>query len=241
MDGEKSNATTETKKHFPIKRVALSVLTGLAAFALFWGVYFFFFSSPSANPAEYAGEYALFSAQSGGAVISAESDSPALSLTLYENGKCLIKTSGQSLSGRWFEKEGKITALCGAVKLTGRILNGELNVETKTGGTMNLKSTAPANEEAATTPAGRYKLTALNDNGTEYSAEVLRSTDAGEWYIALTKRGTGRAQIFSESAENITADGESIALRSMRLDYTLDGNTLTLAYPGGVVLTFEKD
>lgn len=241
MNGEKSNTTTDVKKHFPIKRVALSLLTGLAAFVLFWGVYFFFFSSPSANAAEYAGEYALFSAQSGGAVISAESDTPALSLTLYENGKCTLKTSGKSLSGRWFEKEGKTTALCGAVKLTGRVSNGELTVENKTGGTMTLKSTVTHADENTKTPAGRYKLTALNDNGTEYSAEVLRSTDAGEWYIALTKRGTGRAQIFSESAENITADGECITLRSMRLAYALDGDTLTLSYPGGVVLTFEKD
>lgn len=240
MDGEKSNATTEVKKPFPMKRMALSVLTGLAAFALFWGVYFFFFSSPSANAAEYAGEYVLFSAESDGAVISAESDTPALSLTLSENGKCTLKTSGKSLSGRWFEKEGKITALCSTVKLTGRISNGELTVESETGGTMTLKSTAPAAENAKT-PAGRYKLTVLNDNGTEYSAEVLCGTDAGKWYIALTKHGTGRAQIFSESAENITADGECITLRSMRLDYALDGDTLTLSYPGGIVLTFEKD
>lgn len=241
MDGEKSNATTETKKRFPIKRVALSVLTGLAAFALFWGVYFFFFSSPSANPAEYAGEYALFSAQSGGAIISAESDIPALSIRLYENGKCNLKTSGQSLSGRWFEKEGKITALCGMVKLSGAVSNGEMTVTTKSGDTLTLKNTATPADENAKTPAGRYKLTALNDNGTEYSAEVLCGTDAGEWYIALTKRGTGRAQIFSQSAENIKADGECITLRSMRLDYTLDSNTLTLSYPGGVLLTFEKD
>lgn len=241
MDGEKSNTTAEVKKPFPIKRVALSVFTELAAFVLFWGVYFFFFSSPSANSAEYAGEYTLFSAESGGAVIAAENDTPVLSLTLYENGKCILKTSGKSLSGRWFEKEGKITALSGAVKLTGRISNGKLTVENKTGGTMTLKSTVPHADENAKTPSGRYKLTALNDNGTEYSAEVLRGTDAGEWYIALTKRGTGRAQIFSQSTENITADGECITLRSMRLDYTLNGDTLTLAYPGGVVLTFEKD
>lgn len=241
MENENLSATTEMKKPFPIKRVALSVLTGLAAFTLFWGVYFFFFSTPSANAAEYAGEYVLFSAESGGTVISAESDTPALSLTLYENGKCILKTNGQSLSGRWFEKEGKITALCGTAKLTGKISNGELTVEAKTGGTMTLKSSAPPADENTTIPAGRYRLTALNDNGTEYSAEVLCGTDAGEWYIALTKRGTGRAQIFSESADNITADSECITLRSMRLAYTLDGDTLTLSYPGGVELTFEKD
>ncbi len=241
MENENSAAATEAKKPFPIKRVALSVLTGLAAFALFWGVYFFFFSSPSANAAEYAGEYVLLSTESGGAVISAEGGTPALSLTLYENGKCRIKTNGKSLSGRWFEKEGKITALCGTVKLTGRISNGELTVETKAGGTMTLKSTVAPADENVKTPAGRYKLRALNDNGTEYSTEVLCGTEAGKWYIALTKRGTGRAQIFSESAENITADSECITLRSMRLAYTLDGNTLTLSYPGGVVLTFEKD
>lgn len=240
MKNENSTATTEAKNPFPIKRVALSVLTGLAAFALFWGVYFFFCSSPSASAAEYAGEYSLFSAESGGAVISAKNDNPALSLTLYENGKCLMKTSAKSLSGHWFEKEGKITALCGTVKLSGRISNGELAVETKSGGTMTFKSTAPLADENATTPTGRYKLKALNDNGTEYSSAVLRGTDAGEWYITLTKRGTGRAQLFSESAENITADGECITLRSMRLAYTVDGNTLTLSYPGGLELIFEK-
>lgn len=35
MENENSAAATEAKKPFPIKRVALSVLTGLAAFALF--------------------------------------------------------------------------------------------------------------------------------------------------------------------------------------------------------------
>ena len=46
--------------------------------------------------------------------------------------------------------------------------------------------------------------------------------------------------IFSPSADEISVDSGCIVLRGMRLGYTLDGKLLTVDYPGGITLTFEK-
>lgn len=89
-------------------------------------------------------------------------------------------------------------------------------------------------------PAGKYILTGIDDNGTQYTGSVLTAAEPADWYISVNRQGRGKAMIFSPSADEISVDSGCIVLRGMRLGYTLDGKLLTVDYPGGIALTFEK-
>lgn len=232
---------TETKHTAPWGRIVLSALTGLAALAVFLGTYYFFTNRPTDEMAQYAGVYTPYSASADGINASA-AGLAELTLELNADGACRAYTGEDSILGFWHVDGGSFSALCGADRLHGVLSGDVLTLENAFGTTASLNLTRNGeSDNAADTPVGHYTLTALDDNGREYSGGVLDGTECRDWFIALDSGGEGTAQVFSEEAESITADGKCIILRSMRLSYTLDKNTLTLNYPGGVTLSFEKE
>lgn len=233
---EKSGGTAE-KRAVPIGRIALSALTGLVALAIFLGAYAYFSMRPTA---EYAGVYTLRAAASDG--IAADPTGLAeLTLELNADGTCRVYTGDDARGGLWKCDGGAMTLICGASQLRGSYEGDTLTVENafSTGATLTLTREVEGGGDNAA-PVGQFDLIALDDNGREYSGSVIDGTECAEWYINLKQSGEGRARIFSDAPESVRVDGGCIILRSMRLDYTLDGGKLTVAYPGGVTLLFES-
>lgn len=236
-----NTASAEAKRIAPWGRIALSVLTGLVALAVFLGTYYFFTNRPTDETAQYAGVYTLGSVSADG--ISASAAGLAeLTLELNADGACRAYIGEDSILGFWHVDGGSFSALCGSNRLLG-VLDGDmLTLENAFGTAASLTLARNGkSDNAANAPVRHYTLTALDDNGREYSGGVLDGTECKDWFITLESDGEGTARIFAEDAEDIHTDGEYIILRSMRLSYTLDGNTLTLDYPGGVTLSFEKE
>lgn len=235
---EKSVGTAE-KLAVPIGRLALSALTGLVALAIFLGAYGYISMRPTAETAERAGVYALCAAASDG--IAADPTGLAeLTLELNEDGTCRVSVGDDARGGLWKCNYGALTLICGAARLRGGFEGDVLTLENafSTGATLTLTRAIEGGGDAA--PVGQFDLIALDDNGREYSGGVIDGTECAEWYINLKQSGEGRARIFSDAPESVRVDGGCIILRSMRLDYVLDGGKLTVAYPGGVTLFFES-
>lgn len=236
---EKSVDTAE-KRAIPIGRIALSALTGLVALVIFLGAYGYLSMRPTAETAERAGVYALRAAASDG--IAADPTGLAeLTLELNADGTCRVHTGDDARGGLWKCDGGDMTLVCCAARLRGDFEGDTLTLENafSTGATLTLtRAVEGGGEDAA--PVGQFGLIAIDDNGREYSGGVIDGTECAEWYINLKQSGEGRARIFSDTPESVRVDGGCIILRSMRLDYTLDGGKLTLAYPGGVTLFFES-
>lgn len=235
---EKSGGTAE-KRAIPIGRIALSALTGLVALAIFLGAYGFISMRPTAETAECAGVYVLRAAASDG--IAADPTGLAeLTLELNADGTCRVYTADDARGGLWKCDNGAMTLVCGAARLRGAFEGDMLTLENafSTGATLKLTRELAGGDDAA--PIGQFDLIVLDDNGREYAGGVIDGTECAEWYINLKQSGEGRARIFSDAPESVRVDGGCIILRSMRLDYTLDGGKLTVAYPGGVTLFFES-
>lgn len=235
---EKSFGTAE-KCAVPIGRIALSALTGLVALAIFLGAYGYISMRPTAETAERAGVYTLRAAASDG--IAADPTGLAeLTLELNADGTCRVSDGDDARGGLWKCNGGAMTLICGAVRLRGGFEGDALTLENafSTGATLTLTRAIEGGGDAA--PVGQFYLIAIDDNGREYSGGVIDGTECAEWYINLKQSGEGRARIFSDAPESVRVDGGCIILRSMRLDYALDGGKLTVAYPGGVTLFFES-
>ncbi len=228
------------KEPFPVKRLLLSVLAGAAAFALFWCCYYFFAPHAAEGMADTAGVYTLAEMRRGDVTLAKVGGTGIASVKLDSNGQCRVTAGTRSLSGRWTLADGAVSLHCGGVKLTGTIDGGTLALNEADSGDLTLIFTRGDVADSVEIPAGKYILTGIDDNGTQYTGSVLTAAEPAGWYISVNRQSRGKAAIFSPSADEISVDGGSIVLRGMRLGYTLDGERLTVDYPGGITLTFEK-
>lgn len=228
------------KEPFPVKRLLLSVLAGAAAFALFWCCYYFFAPHAAPGMADAAGVYSLAETRHGDVTLAEAEGADIASVEFGADGQCHVTAGTRSLSGRWTLADNTVSLHCGGMKLTGTVGGGTLALSETDSGDATLIFTRGEAVDSADIPAGKYILTAIDDNGTQYAGSVLTAAEAADWYIRVNSQGRGKAVIFSTSAEEISVDGGCIVLRGMRLGYTLDGAQLTVDYPGGITLTFEK-
>ena len=228
------------KEPFPVKRLLLSVLAGAAAFALFWCCYYFFAPHAAEGMADTAGVYTLAEMRRGDVTLAEVGGTGIASVELDSNGQCRVTAGTRSLSGRWTLAENAVSLHCGGVKLTGTIDGGTLALNEDGSGDVMLIFTRGEVADSTDIPAGKYMLTGIDDNGTQYTGSVLTAAEPADWYISVNRQGRGKAMIFSPSADEISVDSGCIVLRGMRLGYTLDGKLLTVDYPGGITLTFEK-
>ena len=228
------------KEPFPVKRLLLSVLAGAAAFALFWCCYYFFAPHAAEGMADAAGVYSLAETRRGDVTLAEAGGADIASVELDSNGQCRVTSGTRSLSGRWTLAESAVSLHCGGVKLTGTIDSGTLALNEADSGDLTLIFTRGDVADSVEIPAGKYILTGIDDNGTQYTGSVLTAAEPAGWYISVNRQSRCKAAIFSPSADEISVDGGSIVLRGMRLGYTLNGERLTVDYPGGITLTFEK-
>ena len=229
------------KAPFPVKRLALSVLAGVAAFALFWCCYYLFVPRTTVGMAELAGTYTLTAASRGDVALAEPEGLGAASVELDADGRCRMNAGERSLSGRWTLDGGFMSLRCADVTLTGTADEGRLALKSGYDSAVTLVFTrAGLTDGSGDIPVGKYTLTGIDDNGTVYAGSVIDAAEPGDWYIRVKRGGSGSAVIFSAETEDISVDGGYILLRGMRLGYTLDGGVLTVDYPGGITLTFEK-
>ena len=228
------------KEPFPVKRLLLSVLAGAAAFALFWCCYYFFAPHAAEGMADAAGVYALAETRRGDVTLAEAGGAGIASVKLDSNGQCRVTSGTRSLSGRWTLADGAVSLHCGGVKLTGMVGGDTLALSEADSGDVTLIFTRGDLADSTDIPAGKYILTGIDDNGTQYTGSVLTAAEPADWYISVNRQGRGKAMIFSPSADEISVDSGCIVLRGMRLGYTLDGKLLTVDYPDGIALTFEK-
>lgn len=228
------------KEPFPVKRLLLSVLAGAAAFALFWCCYYFFAPRAVDGMADAAGVYTLAETRRGDVTLAEAEGADIASVELGADGRCHVTAGTRSLSGRWTLADGAVSLHCGGVKLTGMVGGDTLALSEADSGDVTLIFTRGDLADSTDIPAGKYILTGIDDNGTQYTGSVLTAAEPADWYISVNRQGRGKAMIFSPSADEISVDSGCIVLRGMRLGYTLDGKLLTVDYPGGIALTFEK-
>lgn len=235
---ENSNGTAE-KRAIPFARLALSALTGLVALAIFLGVYGYIVMRPTAETAERAGVYVLRAAECDG--LAADSaDTAELTLELNADGTCRIIARDEARRGHWKSEGGAMTLICGATQLRGLFSGDTLSLNGGFAGTAVLALTREGDGGDVAAPVGQFILRAIDDNGRGYSGGVIDGTECAEWYINLKRNGEGRARIFADAPESVRVDGGRIILRSMRLECALDDDVLTVNYPGGVTLFFER-
>lgn len=228
-------------KHFPAKRLALSVLAAAAAFALFYSCYFLF--APRAMPGmtDYAGTYTLADVSHGDITLAELNGLPSATVELDANGRCRLYVGGQSLSGHWTLNGNSAELYCAWKKFTGIFSENKLALRSNDSNSAALLfMLGSTKDDGGSIPTGKYKLIAIDDNGTAYTGSVIDASEPVAWYISIKRDGSGSAAVFSEEADEISVDSRYIILRGMRLAYTLDGDALTLEYPGGIKLTFEK-
>lgn len=228
-------------KAFPIKRLLLSILAGLIAFSLFWGVFFYLKIRPTSEMLPYAGTYIIASSSSSAVTLDANALGVDSSIVLSPDGKCSLQTGDNIRRGLWVLDSDIFTIYCSLMNMNGTV----------SGDTLTLKSSFNAGQELVFTisdseakdvdySVGKYELTSLDDNGVLYTGSILQSAGFGDWFINITKSGNGTSRIFSDEDEDIRVEDDCILLRTLRLDYACDGKTLTLLYPDNVTLTFTK-
>ena len=220
------------KEPFPVKRLLLSVLAGAAAFALFWCCYYFFAPHAVEGMADAAGVYIIAETRRGDITLAEAEDADIASVELGADGRCHVTAGTRSLSGLWTLADVAVSLHCGGLKLTGTISGGTLALNEAGSNDVTLIFTRGDVADSVEIPAGKYILTDIDDNGTQYTGSVLTAAEPAGWYISVNRHGRGKAVIFSSSADEISVDGGSIILRGMRLGYTLDGERLTVDYPG---------
>lgn len=235
---ENTSSTVE-KRVIPVARLALSALTGLVALAIFLGMYGYIVMRPTEETVERAGVYVLRTAEYDGFVADS-ADTAELTLELNADGTCRIIARDEARRGHWKSDGGALTLLCGTTRLRGMFSGDTLSLNGAITGGAVLSLTREGDIGNVTAPVGQYVLCAIDDNGWEYSNGVIEGTECAEWYVSLRQNGEGRARIFADEPENVRVDGGCIILRSMRLEYTLNGDILTVNYPGGVTLFFER-
>lgn len=229
------------KTHIPIKNLALSLLAGIAALALFWCCYYLFAPRTAVGMAELSGTYTLSGASRGDISLIGQKEPDTASIRLDADGKCRVYAGERSLYGRWELENGTLSLRCAGTTLTGTAVDGTLTLTSDYDSAVTLLfSRTDLTGNAAGIPAGKYSLTAIDDNGTGYTGSVIDAAEPGGWYISVKADGSGSAAVFSSEAENISVEGECIVLRGMRLGYTLDHRRLIVNYPGGITLTFER-
>lgn len=240
------NKMSETKiaakiKGFPVKRLILSILAGLIAFSLFWGIFFYLRYKPTSEMLPYAGTYIITSSSSSALTVDANALGVDTSIELYPDGKCSLQTGGNIRHGLWALDGDTVSIYCGLMNLRGTISGDSLTLKSSLNAGQELMFTISNNEaKDIDFSTGKYELTSIDDNGVLYTGSILQSAGFGDWFITITKSGGGTARIFSDADEEITVEDNCILLRSLRLDYACDGKTLTLLYPDNVTLTFTK-
>ncbi len=239
-DNTVSAGNTSEKEPFPVKRLVLSMLAGAAAFVLFWCCYYLLVPHPTDGMAELAGVYTLAEASRGDITLAHTEGADIAEIELGADGRCGMTVGARSLSGRWTLADDAVSLRCGGVKLTGTVSGGALVLNEAGSSEVTLVFTRGTAADSASIPTGKYTLTAIDDNGTAYTGSVIDAAETGNWYINVKSDSSGSALLFSDEAEEISVDGGCIILRGMRLAYTLDGKTLTVDYPGGITLTFER-
>ena len=88
------------------------------------------------------------------------------------------------------------------MKLTGTVDGGTLALNEVDSGDVTLIFTRGDAADSEAIPAGKYILTGIDDNGTQYTSSVLTAAESADWYISVNRLGRGKAVI----------DGEEIAL-----------------------------
>ncbi len=228
-------------KVFPVKRLLLSILAGLIAFSLFWGVFFYLRYKPTAEMLSYAGTYIITSSSSSAVTVDASTLSVDTSIELSPDGKCFLQTGDNIWRGLWALDGDTVTIYCGLMSLRATVSGDSLTLKSSFNAGQELVFTISDNEaEDVDFSAGKYELTGLEDNGVLYTGSILQSAGFGDWFITITKSGSGTARIFSDTDDDIRVEDDCILLRTLRLDYACDGKTLTLLYPDNVTLTFTK-
>lgn len=242
MDNKTESTVASTAKRFPIKRIIISVLAGLASFLLFWAIYFCVSNRPTEEMGEYAGTYTLLSSASDDITLDSTAANIDISLTLYNGGKCTFSTDGSSRSGIWTQKNDNVTIYCNMMKLQGIITGNLLTLYSpfRAGHELVFTLNNP-DAQNAQAPTGTYILTSMEDNGTVYTKSVLDSLGYGNWYISFDNAESGSARIFADSADEIGIDENCITLRAIRYPYTTENDTLTLVYADNITLTFAKE
>ena len=166
---------------------------------------------------------------------------PSATVELDANGRCRLYVGGQSLSGHWTLNGNSAELYCAWKKFTGIFSENKLALRSNDSNSAALLfMLGSTKDDGGSIPAGKYKLIAIDDNGTAYTGSVIDASEPVAWYISIKRDGSGSAAVFSEEADEISVDSRYIILRGMRLAYTIDGDALTLEYPGGIKLTFEK-
>lgn len=249
MDDEKISSPVEEgatavkeKKHIPLLRLFLSFLAGLAALAIFWGVYFFMQNRAVPEMADYAGDYVLISAQSGETTIAKADAAGLLSLTLTADGKCRLYTAEKSYAGHWALNGDSVSIKCAGLELGGVIsaTSLRLNNMLEDGLCVELDRISGAADDESTPLSGTYKLTSVESGDVVYNFASITAAGYDACYIKLSAKGTGEALLFDADAQEISCGDDYIVYKGMALPYEKSGSALKLSYPGGITQIFEK-
>lgn len=241
MDNKTESTAASTTKRFPIKRIVISLLAGLASFLLFWAIYFCVSNRPTEEMGEYAGTYTIISSASDDITLDSTAADIDISLALYSGGKCTLSTDGNSRSGIWTLKNNNVTIYCNMIKLQGKITGNRLTLYSpfNAGHELAFALNNPDAQDAQA-PTGTYILTSMEDNGTVYAKSVLDSLGYGNWFISFDNAESGSARIFSDSADEISIGENCIIMRAVRYPYSIEDDILTLFYADNITLTFAK-
>lgn len=249
MDDEKISSPAEDgtsavkeKKRIPVMRLFISFLAGLAALAIFWGVYFFVQNRAVPEMADYAGDYALVSARSGETTMDKADSAELFSLTLAADGKCRLYTEEKSYAGRWTLRGESVSIKCAGLELGGVISDTSLRLNNVlTGGLyVELDRISESAEEASAPLPGTYRLTCVESGETVYSAAAVTAAGYDTCYIKLSFDSTGEALLFDADAQEISCTEDYVVYKDMALPFEKSGSTLKLSYPGGITLIFDS-
>ncbi len=238
---EDSTAVVKEKKRIPVMRLFISFLAGLAALAVFWGVYFFIQSRAVPEMADYAGDYTLVSARSGETTIDKADSAGLFSLTLAADGKCRLYAAEKSYAGHWTLCGESVSIKCAGLELGGVISDTSLRLNNVLAGGLyiELDRISGSAEEAAAPLSGTYELTSVESGETVYSSATVTAAGYDACYIKLSSEGTGEALLFDSDAREISCTEDYIVYKGMALPFTKSGSTLKLSYQGGITLIFD--
>lgn len=235
-------AQAKARSRIPVKRLVISFLAGLAALAIFWGVYFLTRSTAVPEMADYAGDYVLASAESNDVTIDKGQQPEALSLTLTADGKCRLYTHDKSYSGRWSLSGNAARIKCAGLTFNAAFSDDSLclNNVFSDGLDISLDKVSADTEERALPGRGTYKLSALETNEGSYGAAAISASGYSGCCIKIFADGTGEALLLDGTVQEISCAADYIIYKGMRLKLAHSADALTLSYPGGITMTFEK-
>lgn len=238
----KEMAPAKSRGKLPIMRLLVSFLAGLAALAIFWGVYFLTRSTAVPEMANYAGDYVLASAESSNVTIDKGREADVLSLSLTADGKCRLYTAGKSYAGRWSLSGNTATIKCAGLTFSAAFSDGSLRLSNvfSDGLDINLDKVSANAEDKALPRRGTYKLSSLETIDSSYGEAAVSASGYGGCYIKIAADGSGEALLLDGAVQEISCSADHIIYKGMRLELSQSADKLILSYPGGITMTFGK-